>query len=169
MANPDLLIPHILKWEGGFVNDPLDRGGATNKGVTIATFRQYYGREASVSALKNITHSQWRHIFIDGYWNPWRADEIKSQSIANIVVDWAWHSGTKNSIKRVQHLCGLKDDGIVGPMTMQALNAADPGDLFNKIHLARMNYFSSLVKNNPSQQKFLRGWQNRVNDIKFNG
>ena len=39
MADVRKLLPFILKWEGEFVNDPLDKGGATNKGVTIATWR----------------------------------------------------------------------------------------------------------------------------------
>lgn len=39
MAKIDVLLPFILKWEGGFANDPADAGGATNKGVTIATWR----------------------------------------------------------------------------------------------------------------------------------
>lgn len=37
MANINKLKPFILKWEGGFVDDPADLGGATNKGVTIGT------------------------------------------------------------------------------------------------------------------------------------
>ena len=41
MANVEKLVPFILKWEGGFVNDPDDLGGATNKGVTLATYTQY--------------------------------------------------------------------------------------------------------------------------------
>ncbi|MFV0470220.1 MAG: glycosyl hydrolase 108 family protein, partial [Dysgonomonas sp.] len=40
MAKIELLVPFILKWEGGFVNDPDDSGGATNMGVTIATWKQ---------------------------------------------------------------------------------------------------------------------------------
>ena len=40
MANVDKLLPFILKWEGGFANDPADAGGATNKGVTIATWKR---------------------------------------------------------------------------------------------------------------------------------
>lgn len=36
MADYKLLVPFIRKWEGGFVNDPYDKGGATNAGVTIA-------------------------------------------------------------------------------------------------------------------------------------
>ena len=53
MANAKLLQPFILRWEGGFVNDPLDRGGATNKGITIGTFRQFYGKDATVEQLTN--------------------------------------------------------------------------------------------------------------------
>lgn len=41
MADINVLVPLILKWEGGFVNDPDDLGGATNMGVTLATYRQY--------------------------------------------------------------------------------------------------------------------------------
>ena len=37
MAKIDSIAKFILSFEGGFVNDPVDRGGATNKGVTIAT------------------------------------------------------------------------------------------------------------------------------------
>ena len=41
MAKVELLAPYIRKWEGGFVNDPADSGGATNMGVTIGTFEVY--------------------------------------------------------------------------------------------------------------------------------
>ena len=39
MADVRKLAPFILKWEGGFVNDPDDLGGATNMGVTIGTWK----------------------------------------------------------------------------------------------------------------------------------
>ena len=89
MAKAELLKPFILRWEGGFVDDPLDRGGATNKGITIGTFRNFYGKEATVEQLKNITDEQWLHIFKCGFWDKWKADDINNQSIADIVVDWA--------------------------------------------------------------------------------
>lgn len=41
MANVEKLVPQILKWEGGFVNHPNDKGGATNKGITIGTYTYY--------------------------------------------------------------------------------------------------------------------------------
>lgn len=132
MANAKLLQPFILRWEGGFVNDPLDRGGATNKGITIGTFRQFYGKDATVEQLKNITDEQWLHIFKSGYWNPWKADEIVNQSIANIVVDWAWASGPGTSIKQVQGVLGVAADGIVGPKTLATINSADQRTLVRR-------------------------------------
>ena len=151
MANAKLLQPFILRWEGGFVNDPLDRGGATNKGITIGTFRQFYGKDATVEQLKNITDEQWLHIFKSGYWNPWKADEIVNQSIANIVVDWAWASGPGTSIKQVQGVLGVAADGIVGPKTLAA----------------RLKFVENIVRRDPTQARFLKGWKNRINDIKF--
>lgn len=167
MSDPKKLIDHILKWEGGFVDDPDDSGGATNKGVTIGTFRNYFGKDASVSALKHMTDSQWYHIYLSGFWNEWRASSITNQSIANIVVDWGWHSGAKNSIRRVQRLFDLSDDGIVGPITLSALNDNCAREVFDTIKRARLAFFDSIVKNKPSQKKFLKGWYNRVNDIHF--
>lgn len=56
-------INHILKWEGGFANDIDDAGGATNSGITIATFRSVYGNNKTVEDLKRLTYGQWVTIF----------------------------------------------------------------------------------------------------------
>lgn len=159
--------PFILKWEGGFVDDPLDRGGATNKGITIGTFRNFYGKDATVEQLKNITDEQWLHIFKCGYWDKWKADDIANQSIAEIVVDWAWASGTGTSIKQVQKILGVSVDGIVGNDTLTAINTADQRDLFDRIHMKRIRFVEDIVKRNPSQARFLKGWKNRINSLTF--
>ena len=62
MANPNVLIPFVLRYEGGFVNDPADSGGPTNKGVTLNTFRSVYGRAKTINDLKRMTDNEWRHI-----------------------------------------------------------------------------------------------------------
>lgn len=167
MAKSEKLMPFILKWEGGFVNDPVDLGGATNKGVTIGTFRKFYGQDKSIEDLKNITDEQWLAIFKDGYWNPWKADDINNQSIANICVDWAWASGTQTSIKQVQKILNVSIDGIVGPKTLYAINAGCQEKLFNQIKEARIEFVNNIVNRRPAQKKFLRGWLNRINDFKF--
>lgn len=167
MAKAELLKPFILKWEGGFVDDPLDRGGATNKGITIGTFRNFYGKDATVEQLKHITDEQWLHIFKSGYWDKWKADDIENQSIADIVVDWAWASGTVTSIKQVQKILGVAVDGIVGNDTLTAINIAGQRSLFAKIHSRRIEFAENIVKRDPSQARFLKGWKNRINSLTF--
>ena len=167
MAKAELLKPFILRWEGGFVDDPLDRGGATNKGITIGTFRNFYGKEATVEQLKNITDEQWLHIFKCGFWDKWKADDINNQSIADIVVDWAWASGTVTSIKQVQKILGVAVDGIVGNDTLTAINTADQRTLSDKIHSRRIEFVENIVKRDPSQTRFLKGWKNRINSLTF--
>ena len=74
MADYRKLVPFIKKWEGGFSNHPQDRGGATNKGVTLTTYRMVYGKDKTVDDLKNMTESQWNYIFKKLYWDKWKAD-----------------------------------------------------------------------------------------------
>lgn len=167
MADYRKLKPKILKWEGGFSNHPLDKGGATNKGITIAVFRKYFGLDKTVEDLRRITDGQWDLIFKTGYWDKMKGDQIKNQSIANILVDWAWGSGPITAIKRLQKLLEVRVDGIIGPITLRALNEAKQEDLFKKIWNARRDFFYEIVRRNPSQRVFLRGWMNRLNDYDF--
>lgn len=172
MADVKILAPFILKWEGGFVNDPVDRGGATNKGVTIATWRQVgYDKDGDgdidVDDLRLLTQDDAvKRVLKPHYWDRWRADEIRSQSVANILVDWVWGSGA-HGIKIPQRVLGVAQDGIVGPKTLAALNAQDPRVFFGKIKAERETFFRRIVAGNPSQNRFLKGWLNRLNDLKF--
>lgn len=166
MADYRKLIPFILKWEGGFADVKGDRGGATNKGVTLATFQSFYGRNKTASDLKAMTDAQWEHIFKIGFWDRWKADNIKSQSVANILVDWVWASGSYG-IKIPQHILGVYVDGIVGENTINAVNNEDSRVLFDRIKNERINFVHRIVNSNPSQKKFLQGWVNRINAFKY--
>lgn len=121
MADVKKLAPFILKWEGGFVNDPDDLGGATNMGVTMATYKVYCKRkgrpEPAIDDLKHLSNDEWIDILKSLYWDKWKADQIKSQSVANILVDWVWASGNYG-IKIPQELLGVTADGIVGKNTL---------------------------------------------------
>lgn len=172
MANIDILSTFILSWEGGFVNDPDDKGGATNRGVTIATWRQVgYDKNGDgkidVTDLKLVTAADAvSRVMKPHYWDRWKADRIASQSVANIVVDWVWASGA-NGVTKVQKILGVKVDGIVGEKTLAALNAQEPRKLFEKIKAARVSFIEGIIKNNPSQAKFRKGWLTRLDYIKF--
>jgi lysozyme family protein len=171
MANVKKLLPYILSWEGGFVNDPHDKGGATNKGVTIATWRKVgYDKDGDedidVDDLRLLTDNDVCRVLLDHYWNRWQADKIKSQSVAEILVDWVWGSGSCG-IKLPQELLGVTIDGIVGPKTLAAVNARDPSELFDAIKAEREAYLHRIVERDPTQEKYLRGWLNRLNDLRF--
>lgn len=169
MASYKILKPTVLKWEGGWANDPHDSGGCTMKGITIATFRKYYGKTKTCNDLRKLTDNQWDTIFIQGYWNRWSADKIKSQSIANLLVDWVWTSGVYG-IKYPQQVLGVVADGLVGPKTIAAINNyPNQKELFEKLWNRRKKHFEAIVKNNPTQQKFLKGWLRRLSDFKWNG
>ncbi len=167
MADIYKLKPHILRWEGGFVNDPLDHGGATNKGVTLSTFRFYFGSNKTVGDLRNISDSEWLYVLKHGFWDQWKADLINNQSIANILVDFAWASGAKTSIKKIQRILYLTPDGVVGPKTLAALNGPNKQEIFEKIKAERLRYVDAICRANMTQLRFLRGWQNRINYYTF--
>ena len=172
MADVNKLAPYILKWEGGFVDHKADKGGATNMGVTIATWRQNgYDKDGDgdidVIDLKLLTKQDViNRILKPHYWDRWKADQIVSQPIANILVDWVWGSG-KWGIIIPQRLLGVEADGVAGQQTITAVNKQSPADLFARIKTARLTFLNDIVKNNPSQRVFLKGWINRLNDLKF--
>ena len=172
MADVNKLAPWILKWEGGFVNDPDDSGGPTNKGVTIKTWKQVgYDKDGDgdidVKDLKLLTVNDVIKVVLKPhYWDRWKADEIVSQSVANICVDWVWASG-KPGITRVQKLLGVKQDGVVGPKTLAALNSRSPLPLFGAIKQERIKFIDEICIKNPKNLKFKKGWLNRLNDLKY--
>jgi lysozyme family protein len=172
MAQASKLMPHILQWEGGFVNDPDDAGGATNMGVTIATWKRVgwdkdMDGDIDEQDLRLLVASDALHVFRIHYWDKCRASDILSQSVANAIVDWAYNSGPATAAKKVQEIVGVTVDGVIGPKTLTAINAAYPAQLFRKIQASRTAFVEAIVRNKPSQAKFLRGWKNRIASLKF--
>lgn len=189
MADINLYIPFIIRWEVGlslpdesnealfeearksrqaFTDNPLDRGGATMCGVTLATYRTYRGRAGlkppTVAELRDITYSDWHAIVTGLFWDRWRASEIICQAVAEALVDWVWTSGSPG-IRIPQRLLGVKADGIAGPLTLDAVAKADTGQLFASIQAARETFVRGIVASRPSQRVWLNGWLNRIRSL----
>ena len=101
-----------------------------------------------------------------GFWDKWQADLINNQSIAEQLVDWTWSSG-KWGIIWPQRLLGIKADGIVGNYTLASVNSASPAEFHAKVHNARVLFTQEICRRDPSQEKFLGGWLNRIHSFKF--
>lgn len=195
-ADVEALAPIVAKWEGGYVNDPIDRGGATNMGITLTTWIHLgYDKDGDGDIDKDdvrLLSTKDFAVILRKYWDKWRADEIRNQSIANILVDWYWGSGKWGIVIPQRDILKFdpKDcDGIVGPQTLKALNALIEKDaigLFNKIYAAREKFLDGIVSSsivryekklgrratafelkNYTQQKYIKGWKNRLADFKF--
>ncbi len=170
MAKSDILVPFIRSWEGGWSDSPFDAGGATMCGITMTTFTAYrtnHGQPVPTKAdLRAISDNEWHDIFRELYWNRLCADQINSQPVANMAVDWLWHSGPV-AIRVLQCLCGTTADGIVGPMTIHAVNHCRSEWLFSRLKEERMAFLEKCAVSIPSNKRYLTGWMRRVNSITF--
>lgn len=164
----DLSLPYVEQFniarKGGWSDDPDDPGGATMIDVTLSTYTAYRRskgyRLTTKNDLRNISFDEWTEILKTIFWDKWRADEIRSQGIANLLVDWIWASGTK-SIRNAQRVIGVKADGIAGPKTLAAINSSRQGELFVRLHEARELYYRGC----RASWKYLNGWLRRLNAI----
>jgi lysozyme family protein len=174
MADVKKFEPFVLKWEGGakYTNSKIDRGGATKYGITIATWRTVgYDKNGDEKIDENdvklITEEDFTKVLKKNFWDKWKADQIKNQKVAEILVDWLWASG-KWGIIKPQQLLGVKADGIVGKQTLAAVNGyPNQRQLFDAIKNARKAYIDKVIKNDPRQIAHKVGWLNRINSITF--
>jgi len=169
MANIDKYIPKLLALEGGFVNDPHDKGGATNMGITLGSWRTMgYDKDGDgdidAGDIKKLSRSDLEMFLENFFWDRWRADEIRDQKLAEMLVDWTWCSG-KWGIVIPQRILLVPDDGVVGPETLSAVNTSNPDKLLMSIYNARLAFLRNLVRKDYSQLRFVKGWVNRVNSL----
>lgn len=155
-------------WEGGWSNHPNDKGGATMRGVTYTTFCAFRKAKGlpkpSLLDLKNISDKEWDAVLRWHTWDKLRLDEIRSEWVAFLIADCCWMSGA-GYIKRIQKLCGLKDDGIVGPVTLNKLNGLDQQSLFNTLWNQRRAFYMGIGKGTNSV--FLKGWLRRLDCVRY--
>ena len=175
MANLHEYFPRLLAFEGGYVNDPADPGGATNKGVTLGSFTRYakplLGIEPTLDNLRALTDDQAFAIYKSVYWDALHGDEIEDQPLAEILFDFYVNAGGPAVRLLQQELNGLGAkpavavDGVFGPGTLHAVQAADAIELYGRYKVGRRAYYEDLATRRPSLAKFLKGWLRRVDSF----
>lgn len=175
MATFDEAIKLVIQDEGGYVWDPDDPGGETKYGITKRAYPELN--------IKTLTVAQAEQIYHRDYWNP-IYDQIADQAAANKLFDLSvnedgpdpGHRHPRESVKLLQRALEeirgrgsgardqkeIKDDGIFGPATLAALNAAEPERLWPEWRARCAWFYGMVVANRPTSRKYLLGWMRRA-------
>lgn len=173
MANFDLYFQTLMLHEGGYVFNPKDPGGETKYGITDSldgkTDRLVDTDEDGKGdvSVKNLTQEQAKKIYKRRFWDKIKADDINSQSVAEILFDWGVNSGAGLASRKIQSIVGVEVDGVVGKDTIKAINSKDAKTLFEQIKELRKSFYRNLIISNPKLKTFEKGWNNRIESFKF--
>jgi len=158
--NLERSIEEVLRHEGGWSDHPADPGGATNMGVTLRTYRKYKRNpHLTPEDLKNLTLEEVHDIYKIGYWDPIKADELPS-GVDFVVFDMAINAGPGRAVKLLQEVVGTRADGVVGPITLRAVDEYSPERVVTDYTNAREDYYRLL----PHFSTFGRGWLRRTRE-----
>ena len=161
MSNYSTCLEIILEHEGGFVNHPKDPGGVTNHGVTKRVYDEWIGKKSTVEEMRNLTHEDVAPIYKKNYWDRAKCDQLPS-GVDLCVFDWGVNSGVSRSAKALQRIVGVKQDGGIGPMTLQAVSEVEAEEIIEQMHYMRDNFYRSL----DTFETFGKGWTRRNNETR---
>jgi len=158
------ILDGIVRREGGYVDHPADRGGPTRHGITAATLGDWrgLGRPATRAEVLALDVEEARAIYRQRYVVAPGFDRLVQPVLLEAVVDYAVHSGPAAAARALQYACEVRQDGIVGPVTLAAANRGNACRLRRRVLAARLRHLGRLIAGDPSQAAFAAGWLGRV-------
>lgn len=174
-------IEQVLHHEGGFVDHPLDPGGATNWGISLR-FLQKVGDVDSdgfddgdvnkdgrvdVEDIKTMERDTAVRLYKLCWWDKFRYAELPDE-IAVKVFDLAINMGHVNAHKCLQRAVrsvqfdGLKDDGVLGPISRATITKLGNRPLLYGFRSEAAGHYRSLILKNSNLKAFEKGWLNRA-------
>lgn len=164
--NDDDIIEAAIIAEGGdrFTNDPNDRGGPTRWGITAATLGEArgLGRVATEDEVKALTGAEARDIYRTRYIEAPGFKNVLDDRLRALLVDSAIQHGPATAVEFLQRALGVRDDGMLGGLTIAALEKAQPQYIYREVWAERARFYAGIVKRQPNQRKFSGGWFNRL-------
>lgn len=191
MAGFEAAYAATMRIEGGYANNPADKGGETYKGISRKNFPQWEGWKIVDLAKRTAPNSIDKVLAADkdlqllvrkfykaNFWDVNRLDEVTNQVIAEELFDTGVNMGTGKAARFLQESLNLlnrnqknyKDiavDGIVGPQTLTLTNNhPDKVALYKMLNLMQGERYLDIMRNAPDQETFAYGWLDRVNFVK---
>ena len=159
--NFDRCLAEVLKHEGGYVNHPEDKGGATNLGVTKKVWEEWVGRKVSADDMKKLTASDVKPLYHNRYWDGCKCDNLPS-GVDYCVFDAAVNSGRVRAIKFLQSVVGTVPDGVIGPITLASTDARGARLTIEQYCDKREAFLRDL----SNFFTFGKGWVRRVKEVR---
>jgi len=177
MSDFDEAIGTVLAHEGGLVDDPDDPGGITNYGISLRFLRATgdlllgdVDGDGDIDAedVRELTPEGAARLYRVHFWDIQGYGRIADQGVAAKVLDTAVNLGPAEAnaiLQRAVDLtenAGLVDDGVLGPKTLAAVDAADPGRLLEAMRRLQASFYEDLAARRPKLAKYLKGWLRRA-------
>jgi lysozyme family protein len=145
----DSAFEALIGHEGGHVDHPNDPGGETKYGISKRSYP-----EVNIAGL---TLDEAKAIYRADYWDRVRADELPSE-LRFLLFDAAVNAGVAQSIKWLQRAVGVRDDGVIGPITLAAIADSNPHQISSNFLGQRLKHMTDL----RHWDQFGRGWARRI-------
>ena len=161
-------VDFVLKEEGGFVDNPDDRGGPTNFGITQETLEDFLGKSVTLEDVKNLPVETAKDIYHRNYWDQLHLDDIGDNALATVCFSLAVLKGVPTVVRAIQQACGVPVDGRMGARTLQAFRgnaSVRAAVLAKQIIFMAQRQCAELVVADPTQLKFLLGWMDRMQNL----
>lgn len=169
MANKavmEMLVARVIEREGGFVDHPADRGGATNFGITIGTLSDWRRAPVSRDDVAQLTREEAALIYERMYFTASGFDAIEDGPLLEFMFDWAVHAGNRVPTRALQVAIGSTPDGAMGPATKAALAAVSNIEaLYWRLKYHRAISLMRQIGGDHSQAVFATGWSNRLDKL----
>lgn len=149
-------LAFTLREEGGWVDNPDDPGGMTNKGITLRTL-QSYQHNATVNDLRNISDATTSRIYRRQYWSIMGCDNLPA-GVDFTVFDFGVTAGPGRSVQYLQVVAGVKRDGIDGAITEAAIGRMSAVDVIQRLNGLQLAHYRAL----PTWDEFGDGWTARA-------
>lgn len=147
--NFDKAFERLIGHEGGYVNDPRDPGGETKFGISK---RSYPAED-----IKGLTLERAKAIYRRDFWGVAGCDAVPD-AMKFDLFDMAVNSGPVTAIKTLQRSASVTPDGLLGPITLQALNSTPTPRLVARFNGHRLDFMTDL----KTWSVFGKGWAKRV-------
>lgn len=171
----DEIITAVMRREGwdSYTDHPADKGGPTKWGITLAAWSDFTKTNATAADVQAITELQARLFYRKQYVVGPGFALINDPYLRELLIDAGVNHGTRHPAKWVQWAAEVPQDGVLGPVSLKAINAAAPMELFLWVCAFRMRLYGKLTSGDPVlaaaklagfrlQAEFTGGWSNRL-------